>query len=165
MAATIHKGYFAPVNLPGDVRKQAPSGYFETFQHVAIQDRAEIPSGVEINSKVYLGAVDWDFIPNRWASHIAFDDAGTGQTLDIGDVNDPDALVAGQDIAAAAGSVSLLKSVDIDKHGDPMWKLLGYADRKAAAATSPRAFVYATVKGANLGANTSLAWILVGTNA
>lgn len=165
MAATTHKGVFAPVCLPGEQRVLAPSGYVQQFQHVAVQDRAEIPSGVEINSKIYLGEIEWDFIPNRWASHIAFDDAGTGQTLDIGDVNDPDALVAGQDIAAAAGSVSFLKSVDIDKHGDPMWKLLGYADRKAAVATGTRAVIYATVKGANLGAATSLAWILVGTLA
>lgn len=165
MPPTDHKGHFAPVQLPGELHQLAPMGYREQFLHVALLDRAEIASGVEAESKIYAGDVSWDFIPIAALSSLYFDDAGTGQSIDFGDANDPDALIDGQDIAAAAGSCSLLKTVDIAKHGDPMWKLLGYADREAAYLAGPKARLYFTIKAANLGNATSFGWTLVGTNA
>lgn len=165
MAATNHVGVFAPVRLPSALHVLAQSGYVEQFLHIAIQDRAEIPTGVEPGSKIYVGDISWDFIPNRDLSVLYFDDAGTGVTINLGDDNDPDALIAGQDISAAAGSVSMLKSVDIDKHGDPLWKLLGYANRDAAGRLGPKARLYITTVGANITAATTFAWTLAGTNA
>ena len=57
---------------------------------------------------VSLGYVDWttrfDVI-----STIEFTDFGTAITLDVGVANDPDCLLAAQDVATAAGSASLLK--------------------------------------------------------
>lgn len=165
MPPTNHVGHFAPVRLPGSEPGLAPSGYREQFAHIALLDRAEIASGVEAESKVYAGDVSWDFIPVASLSSLYFDDAGSGQSIDFGDAKTPDALIDGQDIATAAGSCSLLKTVDIAKHGDPLWKLLGYATRAEAVASGPKARLYFTIKGAALGANTSLAWTLVGTLA
>lgn len=165
MAATEHVGHFAPVRLPGADHALAPSGYVEQFLHIAVQDRCEIPTGVEVGSKIYIGDISWDFIPNRDLSTLYFDDMGTGVSIDLGDANDPDALIDGQDVSAAAGSASLLKTVDIDKHGDPMWKLLGYATRDAAGKTGPKARLYITIAGANLGNAATIAWTLAGTLA
>lgn len=165
MAATEHYGALAPVPIAGERHKLAPSGHCRAGLAVAWQDRVQIPSGVEVGSKVYLADLSWDFIPDPQLSMIYFDDAGTGQTLDVGDANDSNILVAAQDIATAAGSCSLMKSVDISKYGDPMWKLLGYATRAAALATGERARVYATTGGATTGAACDLAWKFVGVLA
>jgi hypothetical protein len=165
MAATNHVGVFAPVLLAGATPSLAQSGYVEQFAHIAIQDRAEIPTGVEAGSRIYIGDISWDLIPNRDLSVLYFDDAGTGVTINLGDANDPDALIAGHDISAAAGSTSMLKSVDIDKHGDPLWKLLGYASRDAAGKLGPKARLFITTVGANITAATTFAWTLAGTNA
>ena len=165
MAATEHYGVLAPVPIAGERHQLAPSGYCRAPLTVAWQDRVQVPTGTEVNSKVWLADLSWDFIPDAQLSMLYFDDAGTGQSIDIGDANDPDALVDGQDIATAAGSCSLLKTVDIAKYGDPMWKLLGYATREAALKTGSRARVYATILGATTGAAMDLAWKFVGANA
>lgn len=162
MAATEHYGALAPVRVAGARHASAPQGLVNGDLKVLWQDRQQLASGVEINSKLYLADLDWDAILDPDLSKIHFDDAGTGQSFDIGDANDPDALVDGQDIATAAGSCSLMKTVGIEKYGDPLWKLLGYATRKAALATGPRARIYLTVLGANLGAATDFAWKFVG---
>lgn len=166
MAATEHYGYFAPERQAGAQHVLADYGYHRAELLVAAFDRVELPTGVEVNSKIHIGDVSWDFIPIRELSYVNFDDAGTGVVLDFGDENDPDALIDGQDIAAAAGSASLLKTVDISKEGDPLWKLLGYADREAAVtARGAVARPFFTVLGATTGNACSLAWKLVGTRA
>ena len=165
MAATTHKGVFSPVRLPGEQHVLSEYGYHRPELMVAQIDRCELPTAVEVGSVVYLADVAWDFVPIRELSTLNFDDAGTGVTIDLGDINDPNALIAGPDIAAAAGSCSLIKSVDISKEGDPLWKLLGYADRDTALATGKKARLYFTITGATTGNACSLAWKLIGTRA
>lgn len=166
MAATEHYGYFAPARQAGAQHVLADYGYHRAEIMVAAMDRVELPTGVEVGSKIYIGDVSWDFIPIRELSYVNFDDAGTSVTLNFGDANDADILIAAQDISAAAGSASLLKSVDISKEGDPLWKLLGYADRDAAVtAVGAVAKPYFSIAGATTGAVCSLAWKFVGTRA
>lgn len=168
MAVTDNYGVFNPKRQEGAEHVLADSGYHCFPIMVATQDRCQIASGSEVGSKVYLAPVSWDFIPIRELSTVNFDDAGTSVTLDFGDANDPNALIAGQDIAAAAGSCSAIKTIDIAAEGDPLWKLLGYATRDAAVLANnglQTAALYFTVTGATTGAACDLAWKLVGTRA
>ena len=168
MAVTETYGVFNPKRQAGAPHVLADSGYHSFEMKLATMDRCQIASGSEVNSKVHLAPVSWDFIPNRELSVVNFDDAGTSVTLDFGDANDPDALIAGQDIAAAAGSCSAIKTIDISRDGDPLWKLLGYATRDAAVAANnglQTASLYFTIKGATTAAACDLVWKLVGTRA
>ena len=114
---------------------------------------------------VSLGYVDWETRFDA-ISTIDFDDMGTSITLDVGVALDPDCLIAAQDVAAAAGSVSLLKSVAIANRRKPLWELAGYASLKAARdatlADGSRAELIATLKGGNPGSGT-LAWSIYGS--
>lgn len=168
MAVTENYGVYNPKRQAGAQHVLADSGYHRSPLMVATQDRCQIASGSEVGSKVYLAPVSWDFIPIRELSYVNFDDAGTSVTLNLGDANAPAALIAGQDISAAAGSVSAMKSVDIAKEGQPIWQLLGYATRDAAVAARnglQTAELYFTIAGATTGAACDLAWKLVGTRA
>lgn len=114
---------------------------------------------------ISLGYVDWS---TRFDAHsvIDFDDMGTSITLDVGVALDPDCLIAAQDVATAAGSVSLLKSVAIANRRKPLWQLAGYASLQAAKdatiADGARAELIATLKGGNPGAGT-IAWSVYGS--
>lgn len=114
---------------------------------------------------VSLGYVDWETRFDA-ISTIDFDDMGTSITLDVGVALDPDCLIAAQDVATAAGSVSLLKSVAIANRRKPLWELAGYASLKAARdatlADGSRAELIATLKGGNPGSGT-LAWSIYGS--
>jgi len=168
MAVVDVYGTFNPKRQAGAQHVLADSGYHRFDVMVATQDRCQIPSGAEVGSKVYLAPVSWDFIPIRELSTVNFDDAGTSVTLNFGDANDVDALIALQDIAAAAGSCSAIKTIDISREGDPLWKLLGYASRDAAVTANAglqTASLFFTIAGATTGAACDLAWKLVGTRA
>lgn len=125
------------------------------------------------NDIVSLGFVDWT---TRFdgISTIHFDDFGTSITLDVGvaaiaSVNSATAyacLINAQDIATAAGSVSLLKSVAIGNRKKPLWQLAGFASaeaaRKATVRDGGRAELIATLKGGNPDAGT-LDWSIYGS--
>lgn len=114
---------------------------------------------------VSLGYVDWTTRFDA-ISQIDFDDMGTAITLDVGVALDPDCLIAAQDVATAAGSVSLLKSVAITNRRKPLWQLAGFASLQAAkdatVADGGRAELIATLKGGNPGAGT-IAWSIYGS--
>ncbi|MFC5346268.1 hypothetical protein ACETK8_15790 [Brevundimonas staleyi] len=125
------------------------------------------------NDIVSLGYVGWD---TRFDGHstIHFDDFGTSITLDVGVANisgvnasgSAACLISGQDIATAAGSVSLLKSVAINSRKKPLWQLAGFASFQAAkdatVADGGRAELIATFKGGNPDAGT-LDWAIYGS--
>lgn len=117
------------------------------------------------NDIVSLGYVDWTTRFDA-ISTLDFDDFGTDITLDVGVARDPDCLIAAQDVATAAGSVSLLKSVAIANRRKPLWQLAGYDSAQAARAATVkdggRAELIATLKGGNPGAGT-LAWSIYGS--
>lgn len=168
MPVTVTYGSFSPPRLPGAAHVLADSGYHRAPLSVATQDRCVVPTSSDVNSTIPLAPVSWDFIPVRELSTVRFSDAGTNVTLDLGDANDPDALIAGQDIAAAAGTASMIRSVSVANAFAPLWKMLGYADRDAAVlanAGSQTASLYFTIKGATTGAALDLSWVLAGTRA
>lgn len=117
------------------------------------------------NDIVSLGYVDWTTRFDA-ISTVEFTDFGTAITLDVGVASDPDCLIAAQDVAAAAGSASLLKSVGIADRHKPLWQLAGYATAQAARAASVkdggRAELIATFKGGNPDAGT-LSWAVYGS--
>ena len=117
------------------------------------------------NDIVSLGYVDWNTRFDA-ISQIDFDDFGNAITLDVGVALDPDCLIAAQDVATAAGSASLLKSVGIPPRHKPLWQLAGYASLQAAkdatVADGGRAELIATFKGGDPAAAT-LAWRVYGS--
>lgn len=110
--------------------------------------------------QVHLATVDWDVVLNPNTSMFHFDDLGTGCTLSVGDAAHPNALCNAQDVATAAGSASLLKSVNIDSYYKPLWAQLGYATLAAAKAVADRCDLIFTVNTA--AAAGTLSWQLVG---
>ena len=117
------------------------------------------------NDIVSLGYVDWNTRFDA-ISQVEFDDFGTAITLDVGVALDPDCLIAAQDVATAAGSASLLKSVGIANRHKPLWQLAGYTSLQAAkdatVADGGRAELIATFKGGDPVAAT-LAWRVYGS--
>lgn len=156
-----YKGKFAPVRDTGDIHETVESGYVRADLRVFVQDGVQIPSGAVVGEKIYLGDVSWDAILDPDLCKIHFDDAGTSVVLDIGDSNDDNALADNLDIATAAGSASLMASVDRANYGKRLWQLLGYATRPK----SGKARLYATIQGANTSAACDLYWKIVGTGA
>lgn len=122
---------------------------------------------------ISLGYVGWDTRFDA-ISTIEFDDMGTSITMDVGVASNPAnvgatapaCLVSAQDVATAAGSVSILKSVGIANRRKPLWQLAGYASlqaaRDATKADGSRAELIATLKGGNPGAGT-IAWSIYGS--
>lgn len=124
--------------------------------HVLVRDRYEAAAAVAQNDRVLLAKLRSDTIINPLASKIWFDDFGTSVTLDVGSTAAENALVAAQDVAAAAGSCDFLKSVNIDKYFSPLWEQLGLS-------ADPGGYIeiFAKFEGANPDAGT-LAWQIVG---
>lgn len=111
---------------------------------------------------IRLGYFDWDTLLDPVQSVIEFDDLGTGVTMDVGDVTYPAALVDGQDVATAAGTVSPVKSVAAANRRKPLWGMLGYASLAAAKAVGARCELLASLKDANPASGT-VAWSIYGS--
>lgn len=124
--------------------------------HVLIRDRIELPLAAAQNDRVLLAKLRSDTIINPVGSRIWFDDFGTSITMDVGSTANENALVAAQDIATAAGSCDLLKTVDIANYWKPLWELLGLS-------ADPGGFIeiFAKMKGGNPDAGT-LTWQIIG---
>ena len=90
------------------------------------RDRIEL-AAAPANDTISLGVFPSNTVLDPDGCMAWFDDLGTGVTMDVGDADNPDALVDGQDVAAAAGSFSLLKTVDLADHFKPLWQMLGHA--------------------------------------
>ena len=104
----------------------------------------------------------WDTLLDDLSS-VDFDDMGTSVNVDIGFLNDPDALCDGQDVSTAAGNVKLMKSVTIANRTKPLWALAGYASKQAAIdAGYEKATITLTFVDANP-ASGSLAWHIYGS--
>lgn len=110
-----------------------------------------------------LAGLDWNTILDPMTSVIYFDDLGTSVTMDVGFLNDEDALVIAQDVATAAGNCSILKSVDIANYHKPLWGLAGYASKlEAVDAGYKTATIVAKMEAANPVTGT-LAWRIYGS--
>jgi hypothetical protein len=125
--------------------------------HVLMRDRAELAASFAQNDRVSLGKIRSDAIINPVASVIWFDDFGTSVTMDVGTTASENALVAAQDVAAAAGSCLLFKSVNIDKYFKPLWEVLGLTSDPGEPIE-----LFAKFEGGNPDAG-SLSWQIIGT--
>lgn len=124
--------------------------------HVLIRDTIELADAFAQNDRISLGKIRADAIINPVASVIYFDDLGTSITMDVGDALDEDALVAAQDVATAAGSCALYKSVDIANYWKPLWQVLGRASNPGGEIE-----LFAKLEGGNPGTGT-VTWQIVG---
>lgn len=124
---------------------------------VLVRDTIELAAAAA--DQVQLVKLPWETVlsPN---STFYFDDLGTGCTLSIGDVTYPNALCNAQDVAAAAGSALVMKSVDIANYFKPLWQMLGYASLAAAQAVGSQCELIATVN--SQAAAGTLTWQIVG---
>jgi hypothetical protein len=114
------------------------------------------------NDTISLGEFDWDTLLDPELSVVEFTDLGTSVTMDIGDATFPDALVAAQDVATAAGTCNLLKSVSIANRRKPLWEMLGHATIAAAKLVAARCELLATLEAANPVSGT-VGWTIYGS--
>lgn len=137
--------------------RQTSHSHENGSDHVIVRDTIELAAAA--NDTVQLTIVPWETVlsPN---STFWFDDLGTGCTLSIGDVTYPNALCNAQDVAAAAGSALVMKSVDIANYFKPLWAQLGYASLAAAKAVGPFCELLAKVNSA--AAAGTLTWQITG---
>lgn len=147
----VGQGY----NPANSAAKPVGFGLEKATNHVLIRDTIELAAAA-INDTIFMGKYPSNTILDPDACKVWFDDLGTSVTLDIGDVNDPDGLVAAQDVATAAGSASAMKTVDIANYFKPLWAQLGYAKDPGGLIE-----LYATIKGA--AATGTLSWQLKGS--
>jgi hypothetical protein len=124
--------------------------------YVLIRDTIELASSFAQNDRVLLANVPSDFIFDPLGSTIWFDDLGTAITMDVGSTATENALVAAQDVATAAGSCSVVKSVDVANYGKTLWELLSLtADPGGTIA------IYAKLEGGDPGTGT-MTWQIKG---
>lgn len=122
--------------------KQTGFGLHRGTDHVLFRDVIEL-SAAPANDTIFLGKYPSNTILDPDGCICWFDDLGTGVSMDVGDANDVDALTDGQDVATAAGSFNLMKTVDVANYFKPLWAQLGYASDPGGELT-----LYATILGA-----------------
>ncbi len=118
------------------------SAHEKGTDHILIRDRVEL-AAAPANDTIWLGKFPSNTVLDPDGCIAWFDDLGVGITMDVGDSSIVDGLTDGQDVAAAAGSFNLMKTVDIADYFKPLWQQLGYA-------ADPGGFItlYATILGA-----------------
>lgn len=165
---TTFYGALAPAPQAGQANDLLPHALANKDVKCWIRDRQTL--NASSGDTLVLGDVPLDGVPLPALCTITYGAAGTGVTVNVGDANDNNNLVAAQSIAAA-GSASLMAAVAAANIGDPFWKILGYATRDAAidaakAAGHPKYLrILAAIGGANFGGATSIAWSICGTGA
>lgn len=125
-------------------------------EYVLVRDTVELETAFAQDDLISLGKFHSDVVINPDTSTVWFDDLGTSITMDIGSAAAENALVAAQDVATAAGSCSLYKSVDIANYHKPLWQVLGLS-------SDPGGFIelFAKLEGGNPGTGT-VAWQVCG---
>jgi hypothetical protein len=125
-------------------------------QYILVRDTIELVTAFAQNDLISLGKLHSDSVIDPIASVIWFDDLGTSITMDVGSAATENALVAAQDVATAAGSCSVLKSVDVANYCKPLWEILGLA-------SDPGGFIelFAKLEGGDPGTGT-VSWQIVG---
>jgi len=124
---TIHLGALVGSVLAAAGARQVPNVFQNSTDQIIVRDRVEL-SAAPANDLILLARLPSATVLDPDGCICWFDDLGTGITLDVGEgTTHIDALVDGQDVATAAGSFNLLKTVDIANYFEPIWKQLGYA--------------------------------------
>jgi hypothetical protein len=136
----------------------SPAGLANSPDIIIMRDKCEVAASA--TDQVQLAKVPWETVVDPFGSDFSFDDLGTGTTLSVGDVTYPNALCNAQDVATAAGTAKICKSVDINNYYKPLWEMLGYATLAAAKLIGAQCELIFTVNTA-AGAGT-LTWQLKG---
>jgi hypothetical protein len=123
---------------------------------VFIRDTVEVLTAFAQNDRIKLADLPSDAVINPLSSVIWFDDMGTSITMDVGSTASENALVAAQDVATAAGSCSVYKSVDVANYWNPLWQVLGLSSDPGGTIA-----IYAKLEGGDPGAGT-ITWQIVG---
>lgn len=120
--------YGALVGTPsqGGGFTQIPSVFQNSKDGILVRDRIEL-SAAPANDLIFLARLPSNTVLDPDGCICWFDDLGTGVTMDVGDTTNVDGLVDGQDVAAAAGSFNLMKTVDVALYFEPLWKVLEMA--------------------------------------
>lgn len=153
--------YGALVGTPSQATPITPAdaAYAGSKDQVIVRDRIELVAAAAA-ATIRGAVVGWETVLDPYASHFSFDDLGVGNTLSFGNVTYPNALCNAQDVATAAGSASLLKSVDIANYYKPLWEQLGYATLAAAKLIGDQCELLFTVNSA--AATGTLVWQIKG---
>lgn len=113
---------------PATVRpSQTSSAHSRGTDHVLVRDTVELAAAAA-NDLVSLAVLPSNTVLDPDGCIAWFDDLGTGVTMDVGDTTNVDGLTDGQDVAAAAGSFNLMKSVDVADYFKPLWQILGMSE-------------------------------------
>jgi hypothetical protein len=115
---------------------------------IIVRDRIEL-SAAAIGDLIELARdVPWETVIDPYNSDFSFDDLGTSVTMSIGDGGTYfNALCSAQDVATAAGTAKICKSVDIANYYKPLWQVLGYSTLAAAKAVAASCDIYAKIAG------------------
>lgn len=133
-----------------------PAAYKGGEECIFVRDVCEVAASAAQNDLISLGSLPSDAVINPVTSVIYFDDMGTSITMDVGSAATENALVAAQDVATAAGSCSVLKSVDVANYHKPLWEVLGLASDPGGEIE-----LFAKLEGGDPGAGT-IAWQICG---
>ena len=124
-------------------------------------DTAEL-NAAAVGDTISLGKYRWETTISP-DSKVYYDALGAGVTVSVGDITTPNALSVATS-AAAAGSKSLISSIDIANYGLPLWKLLGYVDLPTAKLVDALgAELLLTVAAATGTATGTVTWDIKGT--
>ena len=133
MAIRAIKGTNIPTRDPSGPSAQAPSGLHKAPSIILAMDNAQVIAGDSIGSTIDMVDAPSDCMIGPGMMHIYIPNMGAGVTLNIGDVNYPSGLLAGQAASAVAAVDVFAVGKTNDDIGKPLWQLLGYAsDPKAA---------------------------------
>lgn len=105
--------------------KQLATGMNARGDVLCLNDRIVLAAAPAAD-RVFVGRVHSSNVLLR-SSKIYHAALGSGVTLDFGDKNEPDALVDGH-VCTNAGDVDALDEIGLDALGDPLWKVLNYAE-------------------------------------
>lgn len=139
--------------------RQTQSVHENGTDHIIVRDTIELAAAPAADT-VQLAVVPWETVIDPYQSDFSFDDLGVGVTFSIGDVTNPTALCNAQDVAAAAGTAKVCKSLDIANYFKPLWAALGYASLAAAKAVGAQCELLGTIGAA--AATGTLSWQIKG---
>lgn len=140
---------------PATVRPtQVSSAHSRGTDHVLVRDQIEL-AAAPANDLISLAVLPSNTILDPDGCICWFDDLGAGVTMDVGDATNADGLTDGQDVATAAGSFNLMKSVGIENYFKPLWETLGMTEDPGGTIE-----LFATILGA--AATGTVAWQIKG---
>lgn len=127
--------------------------------HVIIRDTVELAAAPIADAIEVCHQLPWETVLSPTGCTLFFDALGASTTLSIGDATHPAALAVATS-TVAAGSLNMLKTVDIADYYKPLWQLLGWGSLALAKASAPSCQLLATIAGG--AATGTVTWAMFG---